>query len=132
MRADADRILGPVLAGGAGSRVGGTDKGLLPLLGRHLVEHALSALRRQCGGLLVVANRNIDDYADYAPTIHDDNPGHARPLTGLTAAFGFLAANRHASIQWLLTVPVDCPEPPCDLASRLRAALMAHAGGRCA
>lgn len=132
MRADADRTLGAVLAGGAGSRVGGTDKGLLPLLGRPIVEHTLTTLSPQCDALLVVANRNVDTYVRYAPTVHDGNPGHAGPLAGLVAAFGFLAANRHASIRWLLTVPVDCPNPPGDLAARLHAALATRPDAACA
>lgn len=132
MRADADRTLGVVLAGGAGSRVGGSDKGLQPLLGRPLIEHVLAALRPQCDGLLVVANRNLDDYAGYSPTVHDGTPGHAGPLAGLVVTFGFLAANRHASIRWLLTAPVDCPEPPRNLALRLRAVLAKRTDSVCA
>ena len=83
MGAGADETLGIVLAGGAGSRVGGADKGLLPLGGRPLVEHVLERLRPQCDRLLIVANRNLDDYARYAPVLHDDNEGHAGPLAGL-------------------------------------------------
>ncbi|MGH8114601.1 MAG: molybdenum cofactor guanylyltransferase [Rhodanobacteraceae bacterium] len=132
MRADADRTLGLVLSGGAGSRVGGKDKGLQSLLGRPLVGHMLAALRLQCDALVVSANRNIDAYAGYAPTIHDENPTHLGPLGGLIVTFGFLAANRHASFQWLLTAPVDCPDPPCDLALRLHAALTTHTDSVCA
>jgi len=122
MPAGAERIVGAVLAGGAGTRVGGTDKGLLPLLGRPLVEHALDALRPQCAALLVVANRNLHRYVELAPTIQDSSPGHAGPLAGLAAAFGFLAANEHARFAWLATLPVDCPEPPGDFIARSRAA----------
>lgn len=132
MRADADDTLGVILAGGAGSRVGGADKGLLALCGRPLVEHVLERMRPQCGRMLIVANRNLDDYARYAPTVHDENMGHAGPLAGLLAAFGFVDANRHALPRWLLTAPVDCPDPPSDLAARLRAALVRDAQARCA
>ena len=122
MPAGAERIVGAVLAGGAGTRVGGADKGLLPLLGRSLVEHALDALRSQCDSLLVVANRNVDRYAELAPTIHDPGTGYAGPLAGLVAAFGFLAANEHARFSWLATLPVDCAEPPGNFIARLRTA----------
>jgi molybdenum cofactor guanylyltransferase len=128
----ADETLGVVLAGGAGSRVDGADKGLLPLCGRPLIECALERLRPQCDRMLIVANRNIDVYARHAPVVHDDNGGHAGPMAGLVAAFGFLEANRHALPRWLLTVPVDCPDPPCDLAARLRTRLTKNAGARCA
>ena len=128
----ADDVLGAVLAGGAGMRVGGADKGLLPLCGRPLVEHALDRLRPQCNRLLIIANRNTDEYARHAPVIHDRDDGHAGPLAGLVAAFGFVDANRHALPRWLLTVPVDCPDPPGDLAERLHAGLMKHFDARCA
>lgn len=113
--------LGVVLAGGAGTRVGGKDKGLLPLHGRPLIDHVLERVRAQCDRVLIVANRNVDAYAERAPVVHDGARGHAGPLAGLVAAFGFIAANRHVVPDWLLTVPVDCPDPPHDLAARLRA-----------
>lgn len=129
---DADDTFGVILAGGAGRRVGDADKGLLPLCGRPLVEHVLGRLRRQCTRIVIVANRNTDGYARLAPTIHDEVAGHAGPLAGLAAAFAFLQANRHALPQWLLTVPVDCPDPPRDLATRLRATLTANGRAGCA
>lgn len=132
MSVDADGTLGVIIAGGAGTRVGGADKGLLPLNGRPLVGHVAARLRPQCDRLLIVANRGLDDYAGHAPAIHDETEGHAGPLAGLVAAFGFLASNRQALPRWLLTVPVDCPDPPRDLALRLHAALAADATACCA
>lgn len=126
-----DETLGVILAGGAGHRVGDADKGLLPLCGRPLVEQVLERLQSQCGRVLIVANRNIDVYARLAPTIHDEVASHDGPLAGLAAAFGFLQANRHALPVWLLTAPVDCPDPPPDLATRLRAALAANLDETC-
>lgn len=128
----ADDTLGAIIAGGAGTRVGGEDKGLLALSGRPLVEQVLENLRPQCDRLLIVANRNFDVYSRYAPVVHDETDGRAGPLAGLVAAFGFLAANPHALPRWLLTVPVDCPDPPGDLAARLRASLEADATACCA
>lgn len=132
MPVDADDTLGVVIAGGAGARVGGKDKGLLALAGRPLVAHVLDRLRLQCDRILIVANRGLDDYAAYAPVVHDETDGHAGPLAGLVAAFGFLSANRHALPRWLLTVAVDCPDPSRDFAVRLRAALDADATTCCA
>lgn len=111
------RLLAVVLAGGAGRRMGGADKGLLPLRGRPLVAWVVEALRPQADALLIVANRHADAYAAYAPAIADEVPGHAGPLAGIATAL-------HAAGDALvLTVPVDCPSPPPDLAARLRAAL---------
>jgi len=110
-----------VLAGGAATRLDGRDKGLMPLDGRPLIDWLLAAagLRRAADAaappLLIVANRHLDAYALHGPTIHDVLPGHRGPLAGIAAA---LAACR---TDWLLSVPVDCPLPPPDLASRLLA-----------
>ncbi len=124
--------MGVLLAGGAGVRVGGADKGLLPLCGTPLVEHVADHLRLHASRLLIVANRNVDAYARHAPVVHDEDEGHAGPLAGLVAAFAFVAANRHALPHWLLTAPVDCPDPPCDLAVRLHAELSGNARAGCA
>lgn len=132
MPVDVDATLGVVLAGGAGTRVGGEDKGLRALAGRPLVAHVLERLRPQCDRVLIVANRRLDEYAALAPVVPDETEGHAGPLAGLVAAFGFLTANRHALPGWLLTVPVDCPDPPRDFAARLHAALDADATACCA
>lgn len=132
MYANTDDTLGVILAGGAGTRVGDADKGLLALRERPLVEHVLQRLRPQCDRLLIIANRNIDAYAAQAPTIRDEGTGYAGPLAGLVAVFGFLVANRHGLPRWLLTAPVDCPDPPSDLGTRLRAALAADATACCA
>lgn len=110
-----------VLAGGAATRLDGRDKGLMPLDGRPLIDWVLAAagLRRAADAaappLLIVANRHLDAYALHGPTIHDALPGHHGPLAGIAAA---LAACRTG---WLLSVPVDCPLPPPDLAARLLA-----------
>lgn len=132
MRADVDETLATILSGGAGSRVDGADKGLLSVGGRPLVERVVERLRPQCERLLIVANRNLDDYARLAPVVRDEVTGYPGPLAGIVAAFGFLAANRQALPRWLLTAPVDCPDPPRDLASRLRATLTADATACCA
>lgn len=126
--------LGVVLAGGAGSRVGGADKGLLPLQRRTLIACVLDALRPQCDALLVVANRNMDEYSRHAKTIRDEGEGHAGPLAGIVAAL--VHSNADAASPdpsgWMLTVPVDCPEPPPDLRDLLQSELDQSPDADCA
>ena len=130
----SERCLGVVLAGGAGSRVGGADKGLLPLQGRPLIAHVLDALRLQCDALLIVANRNLGEYSRHAETIRDEDDRHAGPLAGIIAAL----VHSNAGVaspdpsEWMLTVPVDCPKPPRDLRERLQAGLMKSGDAACA
>lgn len=111
-------ITGVILAGGRGSRLGGVDKGLVPLHGRPLIEHTIDALRPQVGGLLISANRNRDVYASYGyPVIADVMGDYDGPLAGM------LSAMRAAGTAYILTTPCDVPSIPGDLARRLAEAL---------
>jgi molybdenum cofactor guanylyltransferase len=112
---DPADITAAILAGGAATRLGGHDKGLELLSGKPLIAHVLDALRGQAGKLLICANRNADRYSAFAPVCADATAGFLGPLAGITAAL------EACKTDWLLTVPVDCPLPPIDLASRLRA-----------
>jgi molybdopterin-guanine dinucleotide biosynthesis protein A len=116
-----DRITGLILAGGAGRRMGGADKGLLPYLGRPLVAHAIERLAPQVDGLLISANRNIDAYRAFGyPVLTDDLGDYPGPLAGLAAGLSVCPT------PWLLTCPCDCPALPPDLAARLFAAAKAQ------
>jgi molybdopterin-guanine dinucleotide biosynthesis protein A len=114
-------VTGLILAGGAGRRMGGADKGLLDWQGRPLVAHAIGRLAPQVGKLVISANRNRDTYADYGyPVIDDDIPGFQGPLAGLAAGLAACAT------EWLACVPCDCPLLPLDLVARLRDAAEAE------
>jgi molybdopterin-guanine dinucleotide biosynthesis protein A len=110
---DPTVITTAILAGGEGRRVGAQDKGLLPLAGRPLIAHVVDALRGQAGFIIICANRNADRYAQFAPVIADAQGGFHGPLAGIAVALA------QCRTPWLLTVPVDAPEPPRDLATRL-------------
>lgn len=105
-------ITGGVLAGGAGQRMGGADKGLLSWRGAPLVRHVLDALRPQCSALLINANRNLDAYARFGVPVLSDSEGEG-PLAGLAALLG------GAQTPWLLCVPCDAPLLPADLGAQL-------------
>lgn len=124
--ASARKVVGAILAGGAGQRLGGVDKGLQLLAGQPLIAHVAKAIGGQVDELLIVANRNPDAYACFAPVIADAQAGHAGPLAGLAAAL------KYANTHYLLSVPVDGPRPPSDLRSRLQQALDQHTAARCA
>jgi molybdopterin-guanine dinucleotide biosynthesis protein A len=115
-------ITAAILAGGEGRRLGGRDKGLELLAGKPLVEQVIASLRPQAHKLLICINRNNAQYAAFAVICTDGAATFRGPLAGIAAA---LAA---CDTGWVLTVPVDCPQPPADLAQRLHAAaIAAHA-----
>lgn len=121
---DAATVTTAILAGGAASRLGGLDKGLYLLKDRPLVAWVIEAIRReQTGPIMIVANRNIPRYSQFAETVSDLGSGHAGPLAGVCAA---LAACR---TPWLFTVPVDCVRPPPRILQNLLTA-MRQQGGR--
>jgi len=110
-------VTGLVLAGGLARRMGGADKGLVPLAGRPMVEHVVDALRPQVGTILLSANRNLERYAALGyPVIADALDGYQGPLAGLATAL------RQHTTAFLVTVPCDAPLLPADLVRRLLAA----------
>ena len=111
---DPAQITGLVLAGGQGNRMGGVDKGLLPLHGQPLAWHALQRLAPQVGRACISANRHLDQYAGWGvPVYADAQADYPGPLAG------FLSGLSHCETPWLLTVPCDTPLFPLDLAARL-------------
>jgi molybdenum cofactor guanylyltransferase len=120
---DRQQVAGLILAGGQGSRMRGSDKGLVLLRGEPLVAHVARRLAPQVGQLLLSANRNADSYARYGRVVADDTDelgAWQGPLAGLAA--GLAAA---APCEWLVVTPCDTPFLPADLAQRLIAAAQA-------
>lgn len=112
-------VTGVILAGGRAERMGGHDKGLLPLAGEPLIAHGIRRLRPQVAELLISANRHHDLYRVYGcPVIADDPECRFRgPLAGL------LAALRASTTPYLLSTPCDSPLLPAHYAQRMLAAL---------
>jgi len=116
-----DAVSGIVLAGGQGRRMGGVDKGLVPLRGRPMVAWVLDRLAPQVGEIVINANQNLGAYGAFGHrVVPDEIGGYAGPLAGLHA--GLSAVTRELAI----TVPCDSPFLPPDLVARLRAALGAN------
>lgn len=108
------QISAGILAGGAGTRFGGRDKGLIEFRGRALIEWTLDALRPQAAEILVSANRNRERYRALGVVVVTDAGSGAfeGPLAGMVQ---LLAAAQH---QWLLCVPCDAVTLPADLATQ--------------
>lgn len=122
-----------ILAGGAASRLGGRDKGLETVDGVPLIERARAYCERAIAhdvDFLIIANRHLDEYARYGRVRADAIEGFRGPLAGVASAL------EGADASFVLTLPVDCPSPPEDLATRLfdtlgdRDAVVAHDGER--
>lgn len=112
-------ITAMILAGGKARRMGGGDKGFEMLSGKPLIGHVIERVRPQVSELLIGAGGDAARFDEFGlPVIDDAIGGQAGPLAGILGGLEWLAVNRPA-VEWLLTVPVDTPFLPADLATRL-------------
>ncbi len=115
--------IGCILAGGASTRMGGQDKGLLSWHGHPLIEAVMARFEPQVESLMISANRHLEQYRHYGyPVLSDAEQGYAGPLAGIERA---LAHAHQASLDLVAIVPCDAPLLPPDLVARLQAALSA-------
>jgi molybdopterin-guanine dinucleotide biosynthesis protein A len=111
--------LGLVLAGGLARRMGGGDKARIKIGSVSILQRVLTCLSPQCGRVIINANGDPARFADTGlPVVADSVPDFAGPLAGILAGLDWAAANAPA-IEWLVSVPGDCPFLPKDLVTRL-------------
>lgn len=105
-----NNITGLILAGGAGSRVGGVDKGFLKYAGSTMIEHQIKWIEPQVNRLIISANRNISEYKKFGHLVlQDSKDGFEGPL------YGLLSALENCATDWLFVQPIDVPQLPDDL-----------------
>ena len=117
---DGAEITGVILAGGRGSRMGGTDKGLQNFNGVPLALHTLLRLSPQVGEVMINANRNLAAYESFGVPVWPDAAGLSE-FSGPLA--GFLTGLERCETAYLLTVPCDTPRFSEGLVARLAEAL---------
>src|SRR4029077_20681490 len=138
-----DLPVGVVLAGGLARRMGGGDKALIRIGNETILERTLGPLTPRVSGIVlkgegtlgrltpqvsvIVLNANGDP-ARFAsaglPVVTDSVPDFAGPLAGILAGLDWAAANR-PGVEWMVSVPGDCPFLPRDLVAKLHAARIA-------
>ena len=114
--------LGLVLAGGLARRMGGGDKARIEIGGVTILDRVLATLSGQCTDIIINANGDPERFADTGCTVVPDTvPDFAGPLAGILAGLEWLAAQDNG-VEWLVSVPGDCPFLPDDLVERLHQA----------
>lgn len=118
---DKTPILGLILAGGLGRRMGKPQKPLLELGGAKLIDRVVARARGQCDALAInlheLTPESVAPFADCGlPLLADAAPGHAGPLAGVLAGLDH-AAKLHLS--HVVSLPCDCPFLPDDLFAKL-------------
>jgi len=111
----SDGVIGAVLAGGLGRRIGG-DKASLAVGAQTLVRHAVDALRlARLPVVLVLRPGQPTPLTSHAVAIVRDEIEHAGPLGGLQALLSWLPT------EWALVVACDQPFVAPRLLSELLA-----------
>jgi molybdenum cofactor guanylyltransferase len=111
--------LGLVLAGGLARRMGGGDKARIKIGGVSILQRVLACLTPQCSRLIINANGDTTRFGDTGCAIVADSvPDFAGPLAGILAGLDWAAVNA-PNIEWLVSVPGDCPFLPKNLVTRL-------------
>jgi molybdenum cofactor guanylyltransferase len=105
-----------ILAGGQGTRLGGTDKAFVLLHGRPLIEHLLTRLTPQVQTIAISANGNPIRFSAYNLLVLPDTHTGKGPLAGVAAGLIWAASIGADS---LLTIPVDTPFIPETLLAAL-------------
>lgn len=109
--------LGVILAGGQATRMGGGDKGLLPLGETTIIDHVIDRLTPQVDTLALNANGDATRFKHLnLPVLPDSIPGFAGPLSGVLAGLDW-AAEQDAT--HIVTAAADTPFLPCDLVPQL-------------
>ncbi len=118
----SDQTLGLILAGGLARRMGGGDKPLTRIGGSTILERVLGRLRPQCRAMVINANGDPARFASTGlPVVADSVPDFAGPLAGILAGLDW-AASHAPDVDYLASVPGDCPFLPRDLVARLHRA----------
>ena len=121
-------VTGVLLAGGQSRRMGGGDKGLLPLAGQAMLSHVIDRLAPQVGAIVINANGDPLRFQAFGlPVVADTIAGFVGPLAGVLAGMRWALAHVPQG-RWIVTAPGDAPLLPLDLVPALRAALNGAAG----
>ena len=108
---------GLILAGGAATRMGGGDKGRLPVAGTPLIARVLARLSPQVDRLALSANGDPARWSDLGlPVLPDADPDRPGPLAGVLAGLDWAAS---LGCPHIVTAAADTPFLPPDLVPRL-------------
>lgn len=115
-----EKVCALLLAGGAGSRMNGQDKGLMHWRARPMAHWVAEALTGAASLLLISANRSLEDYRPLGEVLQDsvDFKGQG-PLAGLLAG---LTEAQKRGFDAVLVCPCDTPGIRPEVFQRLLSA----------
>ncbi len=115
----SDSIVGVVIAGGKGLRMGGCEKVLLEIDNKTILNHIIDTASPQVERLLLNTNSDSENFSKFQLSIIKDIPNMApSPLLGVYSTLDWLKKN-DIGCDWLMSFPGDCPFFPEDIIPRL-------------
>jgi molybdopterin-guanine dinucleotide biosynthesis protein A len=109
--------VGLILAGGQNTRMGGTEKAMMPLGGKPMLARVIDRLKPQVDRLLLSANGDVQRFSGFAVPVERDQVGEG-PLAGLLAGMRWSEENL-PDAKFIVSVAADTPFFPADLVERL-------------
>ena len=101
-------ILGAILAGGQSKRMG-TDKLLLEINNKKLIEYTIDKVKKYLKDLIIVTDSNNEFFSkNNLITVKDCVEGHLGPLVGILTAMKWAKENLK-KCSWVATFPCDTP-----------------------
>lgn len=106
------KVVGLILSGGAGTRLGGVNKGLVEVEGRSLIQWVYDALQPQVDEIYISANEDVQKYQMITQNIVSDDERFYRdgPLAGMHSLMPKISAEDIIQV-----VTCDLPLLPNDL-----------------
>ncbi|MBP03080.1 MAG: hypothetical protein CMM25_09755 [Rhodospirillaceae bacterium] len=112
-------ILGVILAGGDGRRIGQLDKPLVKIGEVRMIDLVMRCLVPQISQLAISVQRRQAWTSEYPFQLLEDPSGESKgPIAGIASGLSWMT-NYTDSVDWLVSVSVDCPFIPNNLVSRL-------------
>ena len=125
----SQQVVGVILAGGKGKRMGGGEKPLQILQGRALIEYVIERAAPQVDELILSSNSDPALYAQLQlPMIADCFPGHSGPLLGISSAMAWATTRytRAETLPYLACFAADVPFFPENLVAQLLHGMMTN------
>lgn len=115
-------VVGIILAGGEGRRMGYQNKGLLPLAGKPMIAHVIEKISTQVDRIYISANDDLTQYRAFnLPVIKDEASwSNQGPLAGIASVLRQLSEDDIIQV-----VSCDGPMIPDNLVATLSAARIA-------
>lgn len=122
MNFELSTIAGVILAGGKGSRMNYSDKPLLEIGGRTIIESILGIASGQVGRLIINVNCNPERYTRFNLPIISDDSDFAGPLAGILATSNYVATHL-PEVKTIACFPGDVPWFPGDIVESMLKAM---------